>query len=98
MVSGNGTELTSNAILNGADQTGVGWQYIAPGKPQQNGGIESFNGRLRWSVVERDDWMTPGAYPSVLYGEAGGTLRFTGAPPRPLATTKQKAQINPGLS
>ena len=27
--------------------TGVGWHYIAPGKPQQNGFIESFNGRLR---------------------------------------------------
>ena len=30
-----------------ADDTGVGWHYIAPGKPQQNGFIESFNGRLR---------------------------------------------------
>jgi putative transposase len=42
-----GTELTSNAILGWADETGVGWHYIAPGKPQQNGFIESFNGRLR---------------------------------------------------
>jgi hypothetical protein len=47
IVSDNGTELTSNAILGWADQTGVGWHYIAPGKPQQNGFIESFNGRLR---------------------------------------------------
>jgi putative transposase len=39
--------LTSNAILGWADATGVGWHYIAPGKPQQNGFIESFNGRLR---------------------------------------------------
>ena len=23
------------------------WHYIAPGKPQQNGFVESFNGRLR---------------------------------------------------
>jgi hypothetical protein len=30
-----------------ADETGVGWHYIAPGKPQQNGFIESFNGRPR---------------------------------------------------
>jgi transposase InsO family protein len=42
-----GTELTSNAILGWVDATGVGWHYIAPGKPQQNGFIESFNGRLR---------------------------------------------------
>ncbi len=47
IVSDNGTELTSNAILGWADKTGVGWHYIAPGKPQQNGFIESFNGKLR---------------------------------------------------
>src|SRR5205085_5407298 len=47
IVSDNGTELTSNAILSWADATGIGWHYIAPGKPQQNGFIESFNGRLR---------------------------------------------------
>ncbi len=47
IVSDNGTEYTSNAILGWADQTGVGWHYIAPGKPQQNGYNESFNGRLR---------------------------------------------------
>lgn len=42
-----GTEYTSNAVLAWADDTGVGWHYIAPGKPQQNGFNESFNGRLR---------------------------------------------------
>jgi len=33
--------------LEWANQTGVDWHYIAPGKPQQNAFIESFNGRLR---------------------------------------------------
>ena len=47
IVSDNGTELTSNAILAWADERQVGWHYIAPGKPQQNGFSESFNGRLR---------------------------------------------------
>ena len=47
IVSDNGTEFTANAILGWADETGIGWHYIAPGKPQQNGFIESFNGRLR---------------------------------------------------
>ena len=47
IVSDNGTEYTSNAILTWADDSGVGWHYIAPGKPQQNGHNESFNGRLR---------------------------------------------------
>jgi putative transposase len=43
----NGTELTSNAILTWAADTQVEWHYIAPGKPTQNGFVESFNGRLR---------------------------------------------------
>lgn len=47
IVSDNGTELTSNAILNWADETKVEWHYIAPGKPMQNGFAESFNGKLR---------------------------------------------------
>ena len=47
IVSDNGTELTSNAILLWASQTKVEWHYIAPGKPTQNAFVESFNGRLR---------------------------------------------------
>ncbi len=47
VVSDNGTELTSNAILRWADDRRVAWHYIAPGKPMQNAFIESFNGRLR---------------------------------------------------
>jgi putative transposase len=47
IVSDNGTELTSNAIIGWTDQTKVGWHYIAPGKPMQNAFVESFNGRLR---------------------------------------------------
>ena len=47
VVSDNGTELTSNAILNWQQERSVEWHYIAPGKPMQNGFVESFNGRLR---------------------------------------------------
>jgi putative transposase len=47
IVSDNGTELTSNAILQWADEHKVAWHYIAPGKPMQNAFIESFIGRLR---------------------------------------------------
>jgi putative transposase len=47
VVSDNGSELTSNAILTWADHSRVEWHYIAPGKPMQNAFIESFNGRLR---------------------------------------------------
>ena len=47
IVSDNGTAFTSTAILKWAGDTGVAWHYIDPGKPQQNGLIESFNGSLR---------------------------------------------------
>jgi putative transposase len=47
LVSDNGTELTSNAILAWQQEHAVEWHYIAPGKPMQNGFVESFNGRLR---------------------------------------------------
>ncbi len=47
IVSDNGTELTSTAILQWSQQAQVEWHYIAPGKPTQNAFIESFNGRLR---------------------------------------------------
>ena len=47
IVSDNGTEFTSKAILKWANANDVEWHYIDPGKPQQNGYIESFNGSLR---------------------------------------------------
>jgi putative transposase len=47
IVSDNGTELTSNAILKWQQDARVEWHYIAPGKPMQNGFVESFIGRLR---------------------------------------------------
>jgi putative transposase len=47
IVSDNGTEFTSNAMLAWAEEHRIEWHYIAPGKPMQNGYIESFNGRMR---------------------------------------------------
>jgi putative transposase len=46
IVSDNGTELTSNAILTWQQTNGIDG-YIAPDKAMQNGSVESFNGRLR---------------------------------------------------
>jgi putative transposase len=45
VVSDNGSELTSNAILTWADHSRVEWHYIAPGTPRQHAFIESFTGR-----------------------------------------------------
>lgn len=47
IASDNGTELTSNAILAWSKDHKVEWHYIAPGRPMQNGYVESFNGRMR---------------------------------------------------
>jgi putative transposase len=47
IVSDNGTEFTSMAILKWVQDNGIDWHYIQPGKPTQNAFIESFNGRLR---------------------------------------------------
>jgi transposase InsO family protein len=47
IVSDNGTEMTSMAVLRWCQQISVEWHYIAPGKPMQNAFVESFNGRMR---------------------------------------------------
>jgi putative transposase len=47
IVSDHGTEFTSNAMLEWTQKAGIAWHFIAPGKPQQNGICEAFNGRMR---------------------------------------------------
>ncbi len=59
VVSDNGTELTSHTVLAWCQDTGVEWHDIAPGEPQQNGFVESFNGRLR------DECLNEHMFPSL---------------------------------
>ena len=47
IVSDNGTELTSKAILMWAADHKINWHYITPGRPMENGYTESFNGSFR---------------------------------------------------
>jgi putative transposase len=54
VVSDNGTELTSMAMLRWSQDRQVEWHYIAPGKPTQNAFIESFKWSPPRRVVERD--------------------------------------------
>jgi putative transposase len=42
IVSDNGPELTSRAVLAWTNRAGLNWHDIAPGKPQQNAFVESF--------------------------------------------------------
>lgn len=44
---GDGTEFTCNAMPAWRKDAVIDWHFIAPGKPMQNGFIESFNGRMR---------------------------------------------------
>ena len=64
IVSDNGTEFTSNAILKFVDDHKFDWHYIAPGKPTQNAFIESFNGRLR------DELLNETLFPSLNHARA----------------------------
>ena len=43
-------------ILKWANENGVDWHYIDPGKPHQNGFIESFNGSLRDELLN-EEWF-----------------------------------------
>lgn len=54
IVSDNGTEFTSKAILKWANDNKVEWHHIGPGNPQQNGYIESFNGSLRDECLNQE--------------------------------------------
>ena len=60
IVSDNGTKCTSMAILAWSQRTAVGWHYIAPGKPMQDGFVESFNGRLRDELLNEVLFSTLG--------------------------------------
>ncbi|WP_410482852.1 IS3 family transposase [Sphingomonas sp. A2-49] len=66
IVSDNGTELTSLAILRWTQERPIEWHYIAPGKPQQNGYVESFNGRLRDECLNETLFVSLGHARSVL--------------------------------
>ncbi len=54
IVSDNGTKFTSRVILQWASKNKVEWHNIDPGKPQQNGFIESFNGSLRDELLNEE--------------------------------------------
>ena len=57
IISDNGTEFTSQAILMWSLEQGISWKYIEPGKPVQNAYIESFNGKLRDECLN-EHWFT----------------------------------------
>src|SRR6202051_4700850 len=65
IVSDNGSELTSVAILRWVSGR-VAWHYIEPGKPVQNAFIESFNSRLRDECLNDDVFSSLGAARAII--------------------------------
>jgi putative transposase len=49
--------------LQWADDHKVNWHYIAPGKPVQNAFVESFIGRLRDELLQRNPVPLACAHP-----------------------------------
>jgi len=54
----NGPEFISRALDRWAYQHGVSLHFIQPGKPSQNGHVESFNGRLRDECLSQAHFPT----------------------------------------
>ena len=56
--SDNGSEFTAHAVRNWLGRTGVRTLFIEPGSPWENGYCESFNGKLRDEVLDREIFYT----------------------------------------
>jgi len=66
--SDDGKEFCSRAMLTWAHERNVSLRLIEPGKPNQNGYIESFNGRLRDECL-KEHWFTSPPQYSVMTPE-----------------------------
>ncbi len=56
--SDNGSEFTALAVREWLEKLDVKTLYIEPGSPWENGNIESFNGKLRDELLDREIFYT----------------------------------------
>jgi putative transposase len=56
--SDNGPEFTARAVRRWLNRLGVKTLFIEPGSPWENGYIESFNGKLRDELLNREIFTT----------------------------------------
>ena len=56
--SDNGPEFTAGAIREWLGKVGAKTLYIEPGSPWENGYVESFNGKLRDELLDREIFYT----------------------------------------
>jgi transposase InsO family protein len=59
--SDNGPEFTAKAVRKWLSSLGVKTLFIEPGSPWENGYIESFNGKLRDELLNREVFTTVAA-------------------------------------
>ena len=106
IVSDNGTEFTSNAMLAWAQDNKIVWHFIAPGKPMQNGFCESFNGRMRDELLNESlffgldhartriaDWVDDYNQPASAFG--AGLSHAGGLRRQPHRNMRSAAQPRP---
>jgi putative transposase len=88
IVSDNSTGLTCNAMLKWTAENGVEWHYIAPGKPMQNGFMESFNGKLRDECLNEHVFGSLAEARRIIDADASTTTRCVRIrASRPIAST-----------
>ncbi len=58
--SDNGSEFTATAVREWLDRLGVQTLFIEPGSSWENGYVESFNGKLRDEMLDREIFYTLG--------------------------------------
>ena len=56
--SDNGSKFTAKAVRSWLNDRGVNTLFIEPGSPWENGYIESFNGKLRDELLNREIFTT----------------------------------------
>ena len=76
IVSDNGTEFTSNAILSFAQEQRIDWHYSAPGKPTQNASQALSTNGIRLLRIEKfnvrlcDEFLNETCFPSLAWARA----------------------------
>jgi len=56
--SDNGPEFAAKSVRNWLERVGVKTLFIEPGSPWENGYVESFNGKMRDELLNREEFET----------------------------------------
>lgn len=94
--SDNGAEFTAAKVMRWMRDAAIGPAFIAPGSPWQNGFVESFNGKLRDELLNRQ-WSAAGPKPRCRLN-AGGTSTTNNGLTVPTATNLPQACAATGLN